>query len=99
MASDKRLVNPARFDDVEIDGSYRKRPPLPVGDRHQSVTRELHRDRTAREIVRAIRASEVESADRRPVVGIARATTIMVVVVEWKPADGVDADDAICAVT
>src|SRR5260221_11519410 len=99
MASDKRLINPCGFHDAAIDGSYPKRPPLTVGDRHQSVARELHRDRAARKIVGTILAPQVKSANRRPAMGIARGTALMVVVVEWQPADGVNPCRAVRAVT
>src|SRR5258707_12114565 len=51
MTTEKRLINPGRLRDVQVEGSDNECPTLPVRDTLNVVGRENHRQRATREVV------------------------------------------------
>src|SRR3977135_3168668 len=51
MTTDKRLISPRGLRNVQVGGSYKVRPSLPVGDRFKIDGRENHRYRAPREVI------------------------------------------------
>src|SRR6266850_2316443 len=66
VTTDKGLINPSRLRYVQVGGSYKVRPTLPVGYRFKVDAGENHRYRTPWEIVGNQTASElhVKRSDR-----------------------------------
>jgi hypothetical protein len=91
VTTDKGFINPSRLRYVQVGGSYKVRPALPVGHRLKIDAGESHRYRAPREVVGNQTAGElyVKRSDRflRFPVAVARAIS-MSIVFDWKSADG-----------
>src|ERR1700757_1290334 len=100
MTTDKRLINPSRLRYVQVRGSYKIRPTLPVGHRFKIDAGENHRYRAPREVVGNQTACElyVKRSDRFLLVPVARSIS-MSTVFDWKSADGKDFCFAVRTIT
>jgi hypothetical protein len=106
MTTDKRLINPSGFQDVQVECSDDICPTYSIGDTLNIVASEDHRQRAPREVVgnRQIATyRHVEVADcvlRFALeIGGAIATIELVALSYRKPADGVDFRCAVRRVT
>ena len=66
VTTDKRSVDPRRLDDRQLEGSFEELPTSTIVNKDEIASREAHRKRAARDVVRGEIPLElhVEGADR-----------------------------------
>src|SRR5688572_21678311 len=104
MTTDKRLINPIRLRDVQVEGSDNEYPtlPLPVGDTLNIPGRHHHRHRAPGEVVGHIlhgTKRDVKVADRLLRLAVAIAQMIATVGEVVRLADRVDLYCAVGPIT